>query len=412
MDSEDKRRIGDLSIAFPRLVMYPIGKPGVKSQAKKVGRSAELLEPDSAVLMTQQQKGLTCFLHISSSNAKQAPNHTNKAASICIMDWGLRLYDDPIQHYEEFYQAVPNEGEGGNVDENDGSDDGEESDLGSVIGFKDVILSDNEDPNVIVVEDGGVNVGEGGANVGEEARNQNVEDEWSDMEKSDDLRSLNSDEENGGPKFPEFNVEREMEDPKFELSQLFACAGEFKRAVAEYFILHRKQIKLYTNKNYRVRAKYSLPCEWMVYVTSRVKGKETVTPRFLDLEYSLIHTYSTIQLPGGPTAGPSRRGKGRGSDSGGALGRGRGGGSGSGSGRGGAAIGRGIRGGSGSATVRRGSDRGGFTTAAELQRMARERYQRTRMVAYGIKADPRLLSRDVWILRVGSVFSLTRTLGI
>ncbi|CAN1178443.1 hypothetical protein LINPERHAP2_LOCUS33666 [Linum perenne] len=69
----------------------------------------------------------------------------------------------------------------------------------------------------------------------------------SDRGDSEELKNFYSSEEKGDierRRFPQFNVEKDMEDPHFEKGQEFADFSTFKRAVKNYSIKSKRQIKI------------------------------------------------------------------------------------------------------------------------------------------------------------------------
>lgn len=138
----------------------------------------------------------------------------------------------------------------------------------------------------------------------EEEKIGNEVDEFdSDYHGSEELRSLDSSsdgEESSKPRYPNFIPERDMQDPHFKIGMRFSSAREFKDAVNEYSLKHRKVIRYYTNEKWRVRAMCVGHCEWMIYA-SKVQGEDTlqvktfndhhsncrlVTKLYSDLKYS------------------------------------------------------------------------------------------------------------------------------
>lgn len=71
--------------------------------------------------------------------------------------------------------------------------------------------------------------------------------------------------------FTEFVEDRDIENPHFEVGQLFSSSTEFKEAVDQYFIVHRKNFTFSTNEKWRVRVKCKPPCKWMIYALGENK---------------------------------------------------------------------------------------------------------------------------------------------
>ena len=67
-----------------------------------------------------------------------------------------------------------------------------------------------------------------------------------------------------------------MENPEFELGQLFSTADQFKRALKQYSIMHRKNLQFTTNENWKVRAKCKAPCKWMIYASKQSKSSSNL----------------------------------------------------------------------------------------------------------------------------------------
>ena len=63
-----------------------------------------------------------------------------------------------------------------------------------------------------------------------------------------------------------------MENSQFELGQLFNTSAQFKCALRQYSIIHRKNLTLSTNEKWRVRAKCQPPCKWMIYASKESKS--------------------------------------------------------------------------------------------------------------------------------------------
>lgn len=68
-------------------------------------------------------------------------------------------------------------------------------------------------------------------------------------------------------KYIDFNTERDMRNPKFQLRMRFKDSSEFKEAIRNYSIVSAKPVKLTTNERHRVRAKCEPPCEWVCYAS-------------------------------------------------------------------------------------------------------------------------------------------------
>lgn len=113
---------------------------------------------------------------------------------------------------------------------------------------------------------------------------------------SDDLRSIIGDSSNeeisSKEKFPEFNVEADMESHAFKLGMVFNSADDFKQTVRAYAIKNGKQIRFPTNEKHMVRAVCKDGCDW-VMCASMVQGEHTMHVKtFVDK-----HTYNTVDTP-------------------------------------------------------------------------------------------------------------------
>ncbi|KAM7511310.1 hypothetical protein LguiB_010185 [Lonicera macranthoides] len=222
-----------------------------------------------------------------------------------------------------------NEGEG-----HDNEGEGHENEADDEDAGTDIIVSDTEDPQVNVQEEGAANEGvanEGSANEVHMV-DDDVNDEWSSMEDSDDLASIDLDEEDG-------------------CHNARSCKGQKESTAAS----GGGSVGSGSGAGGRGRGR-GAGCG----AGGRGRGAGGGGAR------------GTCRGSGGGAGG---RGRGSGA---GAGGRGRGSGAG---GEGGTCRGRGRgrnSGGVGSGTGSVGGVGRGFTTAAQLQRMARERYQARR----------------------------------
>ncbi|CAN1225614.1 hypothetical protein LINPERPRIM_LOCUS2523 [Linum perenne] len=99
-----------------------------------------------------------------------------------------------------------------------------------------------------------------------------VESECGD---SEELNSIYSSDEEGNIercRFPQFNAERDMEDPHFEKGQEFADFATFKNAVKNYSIKSRRPIKFRRSDRKRVQIVCQTRCPWNLWCVPTSNG--------------------------------------------------------------------------------------------------------------------------------------------
>ena len=121
--------------------------------------------------------------------------------------------------------------------------------------------------------------------------------------------------------YPVFDHKTEMDDPKFELGQLFATAKIFREAVRMQAIIQRRPIKQCRNYGARVKFICEAPCSWVIYAskmqltdTYQIKvydSNHTCTPTFhqkqINSRWIAEHYEDDIRTPLGPCPHSCRR---------------------------------------------------------------------------------------------------------
>ncbi|CAI0559759.1 unnamed protein product [Linum tenue] len=96
---------------------------------------------------------------------------------------------------------------------------------------------------------------------------------------SDYLGSVHSDEEDElqrvptRPRYPEFNPEKDMNDPQFCLHQIFRDKDTFKDAVKKYSINSKQPLKFKHSDSKRVQVVCQPGCPWNIWVAPTNDGK-------------------------------------------------------------------------------------------------------------------------------------------
>ena len=138
-----------------------------------------------------------------------------------------------------------------------------------------------------------------GKNVaGNQEENSNDDDENDtdvDQYSNSYLESLSSDDEevNGTKKqkWPEFNPEIDMDDPKFSKGMLFPSRDVLKMAIRMHGIKERKGVKFLKDDFTRVRAYCPVACNWLCFASKYRYGD---CQTFQIRTYSPVHTCSKI----------------------------------------------------------------------------------------------------------------------
>ncbi|KAL2533370.1 Uncharacterized protein Adt_06721 [Abeliophyllum distichum] len=96
-----------------------------------------------------------------------------------------------------------------------------------------------------------------------------VENVHSDYGLSDELESLNSDEDTDEPcrrvREPIFNTKTDMSDPRFALGMIFETVQVLRAALVEYSIKNGRPLHYVKNDTTRVRMRCKHPCPWEIY---------------------------------------------------------------------------------------------------------------------------------------------------
>nr|XP_027117326.1 uncharacterized protein LOC113734809 isoform X1 [Coffea arabica]XP_027117327.1 uncharacterized protein LOC113734809 isoform X1 [Coffea arabica]XP_027117328.1 uncharacterized protein LOC113734809 isoform X1 [Coffea arabica]XP_027117329.1 uncharacterized protein LOC113734809 isoform X1 [Coffea arabica]XP_027117330.1 uncharacterized protein LOC113734809 isoform X1 [Coffea arabica]XP_027117332.1 uncharacterized protein LOC113734809 isoform X1 [Coffea arabica]XP_027117333.1 uncharacterized prot len=67
--------------------------------------------------------------------------------------------------------------------------------------------------------------------------------------------------------YTNFDMEKFMKNPEFEVGMKFGSKGLFREAIRNYSILTGRPVFMYTNDKSRLRAKCVAPCPWFVYAS-------------------------------------------------------------------------------------------------------------------------------------------------
>ncbi|KAK8656526.1 hypothetical protein V6N13_098473 [Hibiscus sabdariffa] len=105
-----------------------------------------------------------------------------------------------------------------------------------------------------------VNVGLGSDEVEVESENESGQ--------SDSLHSVDDSDSEGGIKkarFPEFNRNSDLSNPRLKAGLIFASKKILKEAIKMYNIKNRYCVKLKRNDNKRIQVKYKGECPWMLW---------------------------------------------------------------------------------------------------------------------------------------------------
>ena len=108
-----------------------------------------------------------------------------------------------------------------------------------------------------------------------------MEEDATDSEEEDQLRKR--------AKFPKFNPETDMIDPKFEVGQVFTCKQLFMKACKSHGVVHGRKIKFSKNDGRRATA-YCKDCSWKVS-TAVMLDKKTFQIKSMQGEHSCERTF-------------------------------------------------------------------------------------------------------------------------
>nr|XP_017239829.1 PREDICTED: uncharacterized protein LOC108212616 [Daucus carota subsp. sativus] len=95
--------------------------------------------------------------------------------------------------------------------------------------------------------------------------------------------------------YPVFDHKTEMDDPKFELGQLFATAKIFREAVRMQAIIQRRPIKQCRNYGARVKFICEAPCSWVIYA-SKMQLTDTYQIKVYDSNHTCTPTFHQKQI--------------------------------------------------------------------------------------------------------------------
>ncbi|CAN1281750.1 hypothetical protein LINPERPRIM_LOCUS17838 [Linum perenne] len=112
----------------------------------------------------------------------------------------------------------------------------------------------------------------------------------SDCGDSEELKSICSSDEEEVVKrrgFPQFNAERDMEDPHFEKGQEFADVATFKKAVKNYSIKNKREIKFKRSDSKRVQVVCRTNCPWNLWCVPTSNGVQ-ITSCYLTHENCVL----------------------------------------------------------------------------------------------------------------------------
>ncbi|KAK8663052.1 hypothetical protein V6N13_024933 [Hibiscus sabdariffa] len=96
---------------------------------------------------------------------------------------------------------------------------------------------------------------------------------------SDSLHSVDDSDSEGGIKksrFPEFNINSNLSNPRLKAGLIFASKKILKEAIKMYNIKNRYCVKLKRNENKRIQAKCKGECPWMLWA-ALVNGEDPST---------------------------------------------------------------------------------------------------------------------------------------
>ncbi|GMI85406.1 hypothetical protein HRI_002209900 [Hibiscus trionum] len=189
-------------------------------------------------------------------------------------DHYLHVYLEEVVHdnESEFRVEVESEIETRAVSESDSEDD--EYHVESDTSSDKSIFSDSED-ELVSSEDEMFNV-----NVGLGSKEVEVEGD-NDSGHSDSLHSVDESDSDldcppKKPKFPEFNRESDLSNPKLKAGLIFASKKILKEAIKMYSIKNRYCVKLKRNDNRRIQVKCKGECPWVLWAAP-IHGEDPST---------------------------------------------------------------------------------------------------------------------------------------
>lgn len=116
--------------------------------------------------------------------------------------------------------------------------------------------------------------------------------EFDDLEcpSSEELLSGTSSEDEFGYRFSEVTADMGMQDPQFEVGQLFGSVQDLIKALRTYGAINGYNVKCKTNDERRVQDTCKLGCEWRIWAT-KMNNSDTVQVK----SYKPSHTCSRDQ---------------------------------------------------------------------------------------------------------------------
>ncbi|KAL5546151.1 hypothetical protein UlMin_005838 [Ulmus minor] len=93
-------------------------------------------------------------------------------------------------------------------------------------------------------------------------------------------------------KYPEFNSEVDLKDPKFVVGMTFSSASVFREAARAHAVKHRRAVKFEKNDKDKIKAICkALDCKWMVYASWLNSDHKTFKLKTLHKEHSCAMTF-------------------------------------------------------------------------------------------------------------------------
>ncbi|CAN0884799.1 hypothetical protein LINGRAHAP2_LOCUS14945, partial [Linum grandiflorum] len=99
-----------------------------------------------------------------------------------------------------------------------------------------------------------------------------VENDCGDSEALKSIYSSDEEDNVHRPRYPQFNAERDMEDPHFEKDQEFTDFTTFKKAVKNYSINSRRQVRFRQSDRKRVQVVCQDGCPWNLWCAPTANG--------------------------------------------------------------------------------------------------------------------------------------------
>ncbi|XP_022880927.1 uncharacterized protein LOC111398230 [Olea europaea var. sylvestris] len=128
---------------------------------------------------------------------------------------------------------------------------------------------------------------------------QQVRDSDTDYEDSDELKSIQSEDEcttSRNRAFTDgFNVRTNMEDPEFRIGLVFESKAILKAAITAHSVNKNREIKYKKDDSYRLRAICKGDCPWLLYATKEHNKTSFVIKTFIE-EHTCPMVYRNFRV--------------------------------------------------------------------------------------------------------------------